>query len=70
MIRERRIFGQEASMGIGAKDIFIYGTFKAILTVIAVAFDHFTERLQFRSQIGSPGMIFKTDNLSVKVVGF
>src|SRR5690348_851597 len=59
MICQKRVFGKQAAVRIGAINIFINSTFCPVLTVIAKTSQNRSEWPDFITKISLPGMIFK-----------
>ena len=52
-------------MGIGCKNVFVVCTFRSVLSVVAIAFEYFAERLYTGTEIRLAGVVFKADDFAV-----
>ena len=67
-IRNRRVFGQKAAMSIGAKDIFVPGSFQTIPSVVSVSANYLTHGTDAAAKPGSSSVIFKGHNICTREV--
>src|SRR5437763_5982991 len=63
-----RIFRKKRSMQVGTIYGAVPGSLKSILTVIAVAYNHFAQRLYSGSEKCFPAVIFKTNQRKTSVI--